>query len=65
MNESCFAEQAIALFLNEDDAKALLDILCECDLSEARYAKDTERIRLSDRLAYAMDALKVNRHLSR
>ena len=51
------------LILNEQDAKSLLDILVECDLSEARYAKDAGRIRLADRLAWAMDTFKAARHL--
>jgi hypothetical protein len=65
MSELRFGEQAILLFLNEQDAKALLDILVECDLRDARYARDTERIRLSDRLAHAMDTFKVSRRLSK
>jgi hypothetical protein len=60
-----YEQQTIALRLNEREAKALLNILVECDLSDkerCRFAKDEDRILICDRLAHEMDAFKWRRH---
>ena len=59
-----YGEQAIALFLSEQDALSLLHILVEADLSDAHDTRDVERIRLADRLAHAMDVFDVARRFA-
>jgi hypothetical protein len=55
---SAFGGQATVLVLNRQDAKNLLAILVEADLSEAEVATDQDRHRLSDRLCDAIDVFK-------
>jgi hypothetical protein len=63
MSDTAFpgGDQAILLFLSKQDAKSLLDILIDCDLSKSWHGREEERIRLCDRLAHAMDAFKIGR----